>query len=355
MRALIVFSSLRAKVGLLGGVAAAGCMALVVYLTPGSAIEQSSAQDVVYFRIGAGTPGSTLYGLASQIAGIISNPAGSRECSDEATCGTEGLLGLAQTTLDPADSVQSLRTGSLEAAIVSGDVADAAYRGIGSFKPTGPMEELRAIANVGEVVLHIVVAKESKASDVKSLAGKRIAVGAKNSDNAVSARILLRAAGLPDKKAKLVNDELEAAGAELLTGDLDALAIVEPMPSAQVSKLIATGDYRLLGAELVQENAARYIFAEWIPSDLYAGVQSTRAVALPTVLVVRADLSSKIASGLVATLWRSAAPVEGAAAGGGVMPNMTRATVPWHPDAAATFAKLSDTTPAAHEEIAPTN
>lgn len=354
MRALIAFSGLRARIGLLGSVVAAGCLAFVVYLTPGSAIVQSSAQDVVYFRIGAGTPGSALYGLAGQIASIVSNPAGSRECSDESACPTEGLLGLAQTTIDPADSIQSLHTGSLEAAIVSGDVADAAYRGVGSFKPSGPMEELRAIANIGEVVLHIVVAKESKASDVKSLAGKPIAVGAKDSDNAVAARILLRATGLPDKKAKLVNDDLEVAGAALLAGDLDALAIVEPMPSAQVSKLIATGNYRLLGADLVQENAAHYVFPEWIPRGLYAGVQSTRAVALPTVLVVRADLSPKIASGLMATLWQSAVPVDGAAASG-IMPNMTRAIVPWHPDAAAAFAKLSDTTPALHEETAPTN
>lgn len=354
MRALTAISSLRARVGVLGCVAAAGCVAVGVFFMPGSAIERVAAQDVVYFRIGAGTPGSAFYELASRIAGIISNPPGSRDCDGEGACGIEGLLGLAQTTVNPADTVQSLRTGSLEAAIVSGDVADAARRGTGVFKAAGAMEDLRGIANVGEVVLHVIVAKDSKSTDLKSLAGKRVAIGAKESDNAVSARILLRAAGLPDKKTKFVNEDLETAGAALLTKEVDALAIVDRMPSAQVKALMATGYYRLLGTEISVQNAAKYVFDSWIPSDTYAGVGSMRAIALPTVLVARADLPAQIAGGLVEALWHSAKPVDGQEAAG-VMPNMTRASLAWHPDAASAFGKLSDTTPAAPEEVAPTN
>lgn len=355
MRALTAFLGVKARVGLLGGAMAAGGLALVVYFTPGSAIEQVAAQDVVYFRIGAGTPGSAFYGMAGQIAGIISNPPGSRECDGEGACGVEGLLGLAQTTTNPVDSVESLRSRSLEAAVVSADVADAAWRGTGPFKSAGSMADLRAIANIGAVVLHIVVPKESKISDVKSLAGKRVAVGAKDSDNAVTARFLLRAAGLPEKKAKLVNGEFASAAVQLLTGELDALAVVEQMPSAEVAALMATGNYRLLGAEIVAADTAKYVFADWIPSGKYAGVDSTRAVAVPTVLAVRADLPSQIAGGLFRALWHSAMPENADTPAGSIMPDMARASVPWHPDAAAAFSELAKAVPAEPESLAPTN
>ena len=123
--------------GLLGGAMAAGGMALAVYLSGGSAIESVAAQDVVYFRIGGGAPGSTAYGMAGQLAGTVSNPPGSRQCDGEGACGVEGLLGLAQTTLNPVDSLESLRRGSLEAAIISGD---------GSIPTTAPEVRSRRIA-----------------------------------------------------------------------------------------------------------------------------------------------------------------------------------------------------------------
>jgi hypothetical protein len=83
-------------------------------------------------------------------------------------------------------------------------------------------------------------------------------------------------------------------------------------------------------------------------------VDSIRAVALPIVLAVRGDLPAQIATGLVQALWHSAKPAAGVPAGS-IMPDMSRASVPWHPDAAAAFAALSKTVPAEPATIAPTN
>ncbi len=41
----------------LGGALAAGVVVLAAYLLSGSAIDKAFAQDIAYFRIGAGTPG----------------------------------------------------------------------------------------------------------------------------------------------------------------------------------------------------------------------------------------------------------------------------------------------------------
>ena len=355
MRALTAFSRTKAGLGLLGGALAAGGVALVVAFSAGSAIDPVAAQDVTYFRIGAGTPGSAYYGIASQIAGIVSNPPGSRECDGEGACGVEGLLGLAQTTANPVDSIESLRGQSLEAAIVSADIADAALQGTGPFKKAGPMVDLRAIVNVGEVVLHIVVAKESKAAGIKDLAGKKIAIGVADSENALTAKALLRAAGLPEKKIKAIDSETATAAAGLLTGEIDALVLVDEMPSTEIGALMASGNYRLLGAQLAGEDNPKYLFEEWIPAGKYPGVDSTRAIAVPSVLVARADLPGQIADGLVRALWHSAMPDASETAAGSIMPEMSRASVPWHPNAAAAFTELAKTAPALPETDAPTN
>ena len=158
MRALASFSGIGLRTGLLGGALTAAGLSLAVYFTAGSGIETVSAQDVVYFRIGAGTPGSTYYGIAGQIAGIISNPPGSRQCDGDGACGVEGVLGLAQTTLDPIDGLESLRTAIAGSHPGVGRHRRRGVHGTGPFKEVGAIENLRAIANLGQVMLQIVVA-----------------------------------------------------------------------------------------------------------------------------------------------------------------------------------------------------
>ena len=355
MRALASFSGIGLRTGLVGGALTAAGLSLAVYLGAGSGIDTVSAQDVVYFRIGAGTPGSAYYGIAGQIAGIISNPQGSRDCAANQDCGVDGLLGLAQTTTNPIDGLESLNSGSLEASLVSADIADAAVRGIGPFKEKGAVTELRAIANLGNVTLQIVVPAASKITDVKGLSGKKIAIGLEDSDSAVTARFLLKAAGLNEKKAKLATGELDSVARDLASGKVDALAVVEQMPSTDIATLMASGQYRLLPAEIVAKDTPGYVFADWIPSGKYAGVDSMRAIGVPTVLVARADLSGAIAGGLFRALWHAAMPDGGQPQDGSLVPSMGRASVPWHPSAAEAFRELSKTEPAELPPAPPTN
>ena len=233
----------------LGGALAAGAVTVATYLLPGTGLDKAFAQDIAYFRIGAGAPGSTLYDLAGQIASAISNPPGSRQCDNDGPCGVEGVIGLAQTATDPVSALQSVDGGLVESAIVSADIADAAVQGTGPFKKSGPMTELRAIANVGQLVLHVLVAKEARFADLSALNGKRIAIGVKDSDNAVTARALLRAAGINEKKTKLMTGDPEAAALDLLGDKVDALVLVAQLPNADVASLMRTGNYKLLSAK----------------------------------------------------------------------------------------------------------
>ncbi|WP_162916811.1 TAXI family TRAP transporter solute-binding subunit [Dongia deserti] len=339
MRALKVSSGMRARMIWLGGVAAASAMSLAAYLLPGSAISTAFAQEVAYFRIGAGTPGSTLYDLAGQIAGAISNPPGSRQCDNGGPCGVEGLIGLAQTTMAPAEGLQSVEDGMMESAIVSADIAADAAEGTGPFKKSGAMTELRAIANVGQMVLHVLVAKEARFEDVASLKGKRIAIGIEGSDNAITARFLLRAAGLSDKKTKLLTGDPDAAAQDVLNDKADALVVVAQLPSADVASLMRTGNYRLLAAQLSNDNQSSYVAADRIPQREYSAAE-TPTLSVPAIWVVNATLSRDLADGLVKALWHSAAQSDEGATPGTIDVNIDHLSVPLHPGAKAAFTKL---------------
>ncbi len=350
MRAPRIASGMRARLIWLGSALAAGVLGFAIYLTPGSSFDQVFAQEVTYFRIGAGAPGSTLYDLAGQIAGAISNPPGSRQCDNDAPCGVEGLIGLAQTTTDPVDSLQSLQSATLESAIVSADIAAAALHGTGPFKKSGKIEDLRAIANVGQLVLHVLVAKEAKFQDLAALNGKRIAIGVEDSDNAVTARFLLRAAGLSEKKTKLVTGDPQAAAQDLLTHKVDALALVAQLPSADVLALMQTGDYRLLPAQVSDGNEATYVSPDWIPHRQYSGAEATPTLSLPAVWVVRASLGADLAGELARVLWQTVGNHEDGHGPGKLRLDFERISVPLHPGAQAAFSQLrqvsGDTTPA---------
>lgn len=324
----------------LGGAVVAGAVSCAVYLFPGSGAQ---AQDVAYFRIGAGAPGSTLYELAGQIASAISNPPGSRQCDNDGPCGVEGLIGLAQTTMDPAEALRSVADGMMESAVVSADIAAEAVDGTGRFKKSGALPDLRAIANVGKLVLHVLVAKEARFENLAALKGKRIAIGVEDSDNAVTARFLVRAAGLTDKKTKLVTGDPEAAAADLLNDKVDALVLVAHLPSADVSALMRTGNYRLLGAQLSEDNKSGYVAADWIPHKQYAGTETTPTLSIPAIWIVNATLSAELAEGLAKALWHSAAKGEERGEPGKLHVDIDYLSVPLHPGAKAAFTELGVT------------
>ena len=331
----------------LGGAVAAGAVVVAACLLP--SIGKALAQDIAYFRISAGMPGSTLYELAGEIASAISNPPGSRQCDNDGPCGVEGVIGLAQTATDPVSALQSVDDGLVESAIVSADVADAAVQGAGAFKKSGAMTELRSIGNVGQLVLHVLVAKEARFADLSALNGKRIAIGAKDSDNAVTARFLLRAAGLSEKKTKLVIGDLETAALDLLGDKVDALVLVAQLPNEDVAALMRTGNYKLLNAKPTDDNKSSYVVADWIKHKQYAGTDVVATLSVPAVWVVRASLSDELADGLAKALLHAASSNDK------LHLTVDRLTVPLHPGAKAALAELgqAEETPAPAPEPQP--
>jgi hypothetical protein len=233
----------------------------------------------------------------------------------------------------------------VESAIVSVDVADAAVQGTGPFKKSGPMTELRSIGNVGQLVLHVLVAKESRATDLSDLNGKRIAIGVKDSDNAVTARFLLRAAGINEKKTKLVTGDPETAALDILGDKVDALVLVAQLPNEDVAALMRTGNYKLLNAKPADDEKSGYVVADWIKHKQYSGTDVVATLSLPAVWVVRASLSDELADGLAKALLHA---TNGESK---IQLTVDHLPVPLHPGAKSALAALG--TPGEVQESAP--
>ena len=120
------------------------CAVLVVAAgIAGSALAQGSQ----FFRIGTGSTGGTYFPIGAILASAISNPPGSRECERGGSCGVPGLIAVAQSTTGSVENVRAIGSGLLESALSQADVAFWAYHGRHTFAETGPIKNLRAIAN----------------------------------------------------------------------------------------------------------------------------------------------------------------------------------------------------------------
>lgn len=313
-------------------------------LAPRHVLAQETDQGpaLTYFRIGAGVAGSTLYDLAGLVAGAISNPPGSRDCDKGGSCGVPNLIGLAQTTEGSVENLKDLRDATIESALVQADAAELAFKGLDRFKEPGADADLRAIAEVGSLVLHVIVPGGSPAKTIADLKGKRINLGLKDGGTAITARLVLGSFGISEKKTKASFDDFKTASGNLENGKIDAMLSVDGIGSDDIKDFARRVDIKLLpvnGAPLVKlMKAASYMAAKTIPADAYRGVASTPSIAIPTLWAVSSKLNDKLVYDLTKSIWHDAQ--QQAASGAGAAVGTLRldlapegVTLPLHPGA----------------------
>ncbi len=316
---------------------AAFAVAVVPVMAPFSA--RLAAQDVTYYRIGAGTPGSSSFDLAGLVGGAISAPPGSRQCDVEGPCGVAGLLATSHAAESAVDSLVALGKGELESAIASADIVSAAARRAGPFAKLPALPEMNAIANVGWSFLHVLVSADSPVTEGAALRGKRVALGAKNSDNALSAQFVLKAAGLSTKAVTAMEGDIDSMAAAVDERKASALVIVDGLVSPDVERLMATGKYRLVAITLGPDpdpDATRLIEAKMIPAGAYGLGWEVASLAVPFTWVIRADSDPKLVHSLAGALREAAEQPQPAATGAARASldlDMQLLPVPIHPSA----------------------
>jgi TRAP transporter TAXI family solute receptor len=282
------------------GRCAAALLAVLVSLS-------ALAQVGQFFRIGTGSTGGTYFPIGAILASAISNPPGSRECDRGGSCGVPGLIAVAQSTTGSVENVRAIGDGSLESGLSQADVAFWAFHGRHTFAETGPIQNLRAIANLYPEMIHIVVRRDAGILTVRDLRGKRVSLDREGSGTLVDALLILEAYGLKQDDLTIEHLEPGPAADRLREGTLDAFFFVAGVPAAAITDLAAAvpvGLVPITGPEAERLRQTYPFFsANYIPAGSYPGVYSTPTVSVGAQWLVAAEVPEETVYGVTRALW----------------------------------------------------
>ncbi len=221
-----------------------------------------------------------------------------------------GLIALAQTTDGSVENVTDIAAGQLDSGLCQADVAYWAYTGKDIFDHGAPVATLRALANLYEESVHVVVHRDSKIKTVGDLKGGRVNLGPKSSGNLVTARLVLKAFGLTEKKLRPDYSDLAAAIGKFIAGELDALIVLGEVPMPAIVELAGKTPITLLpvsGDKVAQLRLNNdFLSVDIIPADAYAGGSVTSTVGIGILWLVSSALDEQLAYDLTKALWNKA-------------------------------------------------
>lgn len=266
------------------------------------------ADALRFFRIGTGPTADTLYHLATAIAAGISRPPGGEPCDSGGICGVPGLIAVAQSRSGSFENILALKSGSTESALIHADMAYWAYTGKGPFAAAGPMRDLRVLANLIPVKIHIVVPASSSIYSVTDLAGRRVGIGTPGSGTETNANYVLQGYGLNFDRIEPVHLRFGPSVDALRAGRIDAFFLLGAAPVEAILDLQVTVDIRLvpISASVLTDLTAHYPFfsSSVIPTGTYRGVATTETVALGVYWAVRQNLDTALATDITRALWQ---------------------------------------------------
>lgn len=251
--------------------------------------------DLTLLTIGTADSGGTMYQAGSAIAQAITQEDSSVKINISASTGS-GM------------NVRSLKSGEVDLALVSGDVAHAAVNGLDEFQP--PVE-LQAIAAVYSSVSCWVAPASYGYTYVHDLTGVRVGVGPQGSTTELSARVAAAALSLEEQGTTLVNCGL-GDGAELLEQkELNAIHTFTGIPVPSLVKLSETTPCRVLlyTPEELESilNANPVYFQAQIPAGTYPGqTETVDTFGVKCLLCVSGSMPEEMAYRLTQDIWNAA-------------------------------------------------
>lgn len=263
--------------------------------------------ELKFFRIGTASTAGTYFPVGGVLANAISHPPGSRECARGGSCGVPGLIATVQSTEGSVDNVNLLDKGQVESALIQADVAYWAHSGEGLFDDTGPVETIRAVANLYPEAIHLVVHAGTGVRTVKDLEGMRISLDADGSGTRADATLILDAydVGLDDIE---VFDVPAGEAADMMREDeLDGFFFVAGTPARAITNLAREVPLTLVpinGPE-AEGLLKRYpFFAEHtILPGTYQNVPHTPTLSVGAQWIVDAKVDEDLVYQITKALW----------------------------------------------------
>jgi TRAP transporter TAXI family solute receptor len=293
-----------------GGAAAAGIGGAVWLAGVASPRRLAAQEEAQFFRIGTGPTSGSYFAIGGIIANAISNPPGSRPCESGGSCGVPGLIAIAQTTRGSIQNVDLVASKSLDSGLCQSDVAFWAYSGNGPYSGAKPLEGLRAIANLYQESLHVVVRADSPIESIGDLKGKRVSLGERGAGTRATATLVLGAYGVSEKRFVGRQLPIAEATAQLRDGKIDALFLVGSAPVPVLAELAQTTPLRMLpvigeaGEKLRREHP--FLTVDIVPEGSYGDAAAAVTVGIGTYWLVLAGLDDELAFGITKSLWHDA-------------------------------------------------
>lgn len=172
-------------------------------------------------------------------------------------------------------NVNTIKAGELDFGVAQSDVQFNAVKGEAQFKDAGPVGELRAVFALHPEPLTILARKETGATKMEDLKGKRFNVGNPGSGQRATMEMLLPALGMSTRDFSLASElKPDEHGAALCDNKIDGFAYTVGHPAANIQDPTTTCGARLvpLTGEGVEKLIAQYpYFAHaTVPGGLYA-------------------------------------------------------------------------------------
>ena len=273
----------------------------------GSAGGSARAQDPQFFRIATGPTDSTLFQIGTLIGQVISSPPGARECERGGSCGVPGLVAVSQTTQGAIANIDLIRNKRIDSGLCQADIAFWAFHGLGMYRLSGAVPNLRAIANLFPEAVHVVVRKDANIGSIGDLRGRRVAVGEPETGLRVTTLAILAAAGVAEADIQAVPLAPSTAADALREGTIDAFFEMAGAPSAVIVDLATHLEIALLPMPepLIAQlrDSSPFFTATAIPADSYNGVEAIETIGIGTLWVVQAEIAAPIVQGLLRALF----------------------------------------------------
>ena len=197
----------------------------------------------------------------------------------------------AETTSASVDNLILAAGHDSDIAFSLSDTAIDAVEGTASFDE--PLD-LRALATIYPNITQVAAKADSGIETIEDLEGKTVSVGSPNSGTEVIALRLLAVAGLdPEedigRRGLGVGESVQA----LRDGSIDAFFWSGGVPTGAITDLTTTDDVRLLALDayldpLRERFGDAYEEAE-IEAGEYSGIEATKTIGVPNVLMVATD------------------------------------------------------------------
>jgi uncharacterized protein len=229
--------------------------------------------------IATGNSGGVYYVMGGGLAKLISD--------------NTKLKATAAETGASVQNIQQLAAGDYDMAFSLADTAADAVAGKGAFE--GKPQQVKALTRLYPNYTQVLVRADSGINSVSDMRGKRISTGSPKSGTEVIAQRLLTAAGLnPETDVQAQRLDLAKTADGMKDGSIDGLVWSGGLPTAQITDITTSLKGQVKFIDITpQLDALKKVNEVYdrgvIPAATYGQPADVPTVAVPNVLLVRAD------------------------------------------------------------------